>query len=198
MKLAILAKGETLSFFPGKDTGKNNVLVTPYDEVWGLNQQAKELDLDRCYVMDDLIYRMPLYAGPEFTEWLKGYKGMIITSKAYEDWPTAKSYPIEDIGKHFGLPLGVAMYSTIDYMIAHAVMEGWNEIDLFGVDNIGRGDHEMRASTGLWIGVAMGRGIKVRTFQGSFYQFWTNLGIAMEHGLYGYFYKPRIENLVRR
>lgn len=187
MKLAILAKGKTLARFSGSNG---------YDEVWGLNQQSQSLDLDRCFVMDDLVYRMPLYAGHEFVEWLKTYTGRIITSRKYDDWP-CEEYPIQDVCVYYGLPLGVSMYSTIDYMIALAVMEGWNEIDLYGVDNVDSGSPEMRASTALWIGVAMSRGVKVNTFQGSFYQFWTNLGIGMEFGLYGYTYKPRVENLVR-
>jgi len=193
MRLAILAKGETLKFFPkGNDT--------PFDEVWGLNQQAKDksLSLDRLYVMDDLMYRMSIWTGPEFTEWLKTYPGKIITAKAYPDWPTAESYPIEDIAKHFGLPFGIAMYSTIDYMIAQAIYEQWDVMDLFGVDNISHGQHEMRNSTGMWIAAAMSRDITVNTSPGSYYQFWTNTGIAHEYGLYGYHFRPRIENLVRR
>ncbi len=190
MKLAILAKGETVSQFPGHDG---------YDEVWGLNQQAfDDLELDRLYVMDDLIYRLPHYDGWDLADCLKDYRGRIITSKAYDEWPTSEAYPIEKHCKYFGLPMGAAMYSTPDYMIAQAIMEGWKEIDLFGVDNLSPGLHEMRAATTFWIGVAMAEGIKVTTPPGSFYQFFTNVSVGMEYGLYGYHFRPRIENLVRR
>ena len=200
-RLAILAKGETLKFYPGpwrKDEDQIGfVAPSDHDEIWGLNQLRLEgLDLDRLYVMDDLVYRMPFYAGTEFVEQLKSYPGRLITSRAYDDWPTSESFNIEECAKYFGLPLGVAMYSTTDYMIAHAIMEEWDQIDLFGVDNLTKGLHEMRCGTAVWIGAAQARGIKVTSCPGSFYQFWTNVGVAMEFGLYGYAMRPRIENLV--
>lgn len=200
-KLAILGKGETLKFFPGpwRETGKQVgfVMDEDFDEVWGLNQLKLEgLDLDRLYVMDDLVYRMPFYAGTEFVNGLKSYEGRLITSKQYDDWPTSEAYPIEEVCKFYGLPLGCAMYSTTDYMIAQAVIDQWDEIHLFGVDNLTKGLEEMRAATALWIGVAQARGIKVVTPPGSFYQFFTNVGVAMEFGMYGYAFRPRIENLV--
>jgi hypothetical protein len=193
MRLAIVAKGETYKFYPGK---AGNERMKPYDEVWGLNQLASIIEMDRCYVMDDLLYRMPAYAGQDFCDWLKSYKGRIITSHAYPDWPTSENYPLEEVCKHYGLPLGVAMYSTPDYMIAQAVMDGWKEIDIFGVDQIDKGLDEMRGATAVWIGVALSRGIVVRTFPGSFHQFFTNTGICMEYGLYGYVFRPRIEKLL--
>lgn len=88
------------------------------------------------------------------------------------------------------------MYSTPDYMLAMAIMEGFDEIDLYGVDMTqAKGLEEMRTGTGLWIGVAMAKGIRVTTVPGSFYQFYTNVSVAMEYGLYGYAFRPRIENL---
>ncbi len=187
-RVAILAKGETLSAYPGPEG---------FNELWGLNQIAElEHKLDRLYVMDDLVYRMPFYAGVEFVEWLKSYEGRLITSRQYDDWPTSEAFPIEEVCKFYGLPLGAAMYSTTDYMIAQAVIEEWDEIHLFGVDNLTKGIEEMRAATALWIGVAMARGIKVVSPPGSFYQFFTNVGVAMEFGMYGYTFRPRIENLV--
>ena len=194
MRVAILGKGETYNLYPGRE---GNEHVKPYDEVWGLNQMgAYDLGLDKLFVMDDLIYRMPQYAGQEFCDWLKDYKGRIITAAAYDDWPTSEPYPIEEHCKYFGIPLGLVMYSTPDYMLAMAIMEGFDEIDLYGVDMTqAKGLEEMRTGTGLWIGVAMAKGIRVTTVPGSFYQFYTNVSVAMEYGLYGYAFRPRIENL---
>lgn len=188
VKIAILAKGSTLQEYPGKDR---------YDEVWGLNQLGRTYIVDKLFVMDDLIYRMPTWAGEEFVDFLKTYDKPIITSQAYDDWPTSESFPIEDVAKHFGMPLGISMYSTVDYMLAYAVYIGVKEIDLFGVDCARPGrDETMRVSIGRWIAVAQANGIKVNTRPGSFFQWYTVPGICHERGLYGYNGAPRIENLV--
>lgn len=197
MKIAILANGETAKNF----TKRLSHLPKKYDQVWCLNQQAtwQGIDVDKCFVMDDLKLRMPFYAGYEFCEWLKTYDKPIVTSRAYEEWPTSEAFPIKEIAHYFGLPLGISMYSTPDYMIALAIYEGATHIDLFGVDMASdRGPMEMRCSTAQWIGAAHARGVLVRTFVGSFFQFFTNPGQVMECGLYGYVQKPRIEDLANQ
>ncbi len=194
MRIAILGNGPTTKRFI-----ENSPLRPDYDEVWGLNQQAtwKSLELDRCFIMDDFKLRMPFYSTYEFVEWLKTYPRRIITSRAYEEWPTSENFPIVEVAKYFGLPLGICMYSTPDYMIALAIYEGATQIDMYGVD-MGTKDFafEMRCATAQWIGAAHARGVLVRTFVGSFFQFFTNPGMAMEAGLYGYAQRPRIEDLV--
>jgi len=194
MKIAILANGETVQQFT-KPTG----IKPRHDEVWGLNQQAtwKGIELDRCFIMDDLKLRMPFYAGYDFVNWLKDYPKPVITCKAYDEWPTSEEFPIKEIAHYFGLPLGIAMYSTVDYMIALAIYEGATQIDLYGVDMSNKSaPTEMVLGTAAWIGAALARGVYVRTFLGSIFQYVSNPGIAMEAGLYGYVHKPRIEELV--
>lgn len=195
MRVAILANGKTVDNWT-----RNPTLVKKYDQVWGLNQQAtwKGLKLDKLFVMDDLKLRMPFYAGYDLTDWLKTYPGPIITSKAYEEWPTSEAYPIVEICHYFGLPLGTAMYSTPDYMIALAIYMGAKRIDLFGVDMMdgNKNSMEMLLATAQWIGAAAARGVLVRSFHGSAFQWLTNPGISMENGLYGYVRKPRVEELV--
>ena len=194
MKIAILANGETVQQFT-----KTGAIKPKYDEVWGLNQQAswEGITLDRCFIMDDLRMRMPFYSGYDFVNWLKDYKGRVITSKAYPEFPTSEDFPIESVAHYFGLPLGIAMYSTVDYMIALAIYEGATQIDLYGVDMTSKtAPTEMLLGTALWIGAAQARGVFVRTFVGSLFQFITNPGVALEAGLYGYVQSPRIENLV--
>jgi hypothetical protein len=187
MKIAVLAKGKTLAEYPGP---------AGYDEVWGLNQLAKTHKLDKLFVMDDLKLRMPHYDGPEFPEWLKSYPGRIITSRQYEEWPTSRPFPIEDVAKHFGLPLGIAMYSTVDYMLAYAIYKEAKQIDLFGVDCVSNKMELVRTSIAVWIGAAMSRGIRVTSRDGSFSRYWTYAGRCLEQGLYGYVDRPRIETLV--
>lgn len=194
MKIAILAQGETVAQFT-----KPLAIKPTYDEVWGLNQQStwKGITLDKCFIMDDLKLRMPFYAGYDFVNWLKLYDKPIITSKQYDEWPTSEAYPIEEVSHYFGLPLGISMYSTPDYMIALAIYQGAKQIDLYGVDMTSKAaPPEMLIGTSMWIGAAQARGVFVRTFQGSMFQYITNPGIALEAGLYGYVQRPRIEDLV--
>jgi hypothetical protein len=127
----------------------------------------------------------------------RDYDKPIVTSKAYEEWPTSEAYPIKEIAHYFGLPLGVALYSTVDCMIALAIYKGATRIDLYGVDMVGKvAPQEMVMGTAAWIAAAQARGVFVKTFVGSIFQPLTNPGIAMEMGLYGYVQKPRIEDLV--
>jgi len=196
MRLAILGCGKSIDKYPGRngDRYKN-----PYDEVWALNGMAFWpgcQDIDRLYVMDDMIHRLPYYSNPELGESLKKYDKRIITSRVYDGWPTAERFPIEDCVKEFGLPLGIAMYSTPDFMIAHAIMEGWDSIDLFGIDNQERCMEEMQSGTAKWIGAAQSRGVMVNSYLGSHHMYSTNTAIAHEFGLYGYAFRPRIESLV--
>jgi len=195
-RLAILACGKSIEKYPGRggDQYKN-----PYDEVWALNGMAFWPgceDIDKLYVMDDLVHRLPYYTNPELPDSLKKYEKRIITSRVYSDWPTSERFPIEDCVKEFGLPLGIAMYSTPDYMLAHAIMEGFSSIDLFGVDNQEKAVAEMSQATAKWIGVAQSRGIKVNTCQGSVHQLSTSTAFAHEFGLYGFAFRPRIESFI--
>lgn len=189
MKLALLAKGPTLAKYPGREG---------YDAAWGLNQLGQSHELDALFVMDDLELRLPYYNGPEFPEWLKGYKGRLITSRPYPDWPTSEAYPVVEVCQFFGVPFGVAMYSTVDWMLAYAVYIGVKHIDLYGVDCLEPKLEQMRNSISFWIGVAMSRGVRVTAKAGSFFRYWTDAGIALEQGCYGYVERPRIETLVAR
>lgn len=198
-KVAICGGGKSMELFPGKDYG--------YDEVWTLNKQVMVMDqskIDRLFVMDDLKLRAPFYGveGAEFVEWLVyEYEGRTITSHLYEDLPDhIEAFPIVAICEDFGHQVGTAMYSSPDYMIAMAVHEKFDQIDMYGVDmNHNKCSEVMRNATSLWIGVATGRGLKVRVFSGSFYENFLNPGVSMEFGLYGYdsAKRPRIEHLIQ-
>jgi len=189
MKLAILARGSTLSEFPGNDQ---------FDEVWGLNRVGETHDLDRLFIMDDFKLRLVHFEDPEFLEWLKTYPGRIITSRKYDEWPTAEEFALTDAAHYFGLPLGIAMYSTVDYMLATAIMEGVDEIHTYGVDCPYKAVTDVvRTSIAVWMGAALARGILVTSRPDSFSQWWTHVGLISEQGMYGYTARPRIEDLVR-
>ncbi len=193
MKVAILAGGKSVARY------RRNELNPQYDQVWGLNNQAtwKDLTLDRCFVMDDLKMRLPYYTSFDFANWLKTYKRPIITSQAYPEWPTSENYPIKEICHEFGVPAGMAMYSSPDYMIALAIYEGATEIDLYGVDlNSDKELFEFRLGTAHWVGIAAARKVLVRAQAESILQYLTSAAFVIERGMYGYAKRPRIEDMV--
>jgi hypothetical protein len=182
-RVSLLAKGATLKSFDGEG------------EVWGLNQLGKDFDLNRLFVMDDLKSRLPHWDA-DLPDWLKTYDKEIITSKVYPEWPTSVRFPLEAVSKFFGMPLGISFYSSVDYMIALAIYEGYDEINLCGVDCANpRREHTERCSIARWIAVAQSKKIRVITYPGSFFHWFTQTGICYNEGLYGYDRAPRIENL---
>lgn len=195
-KVAIIARGPSSSEYPGEEE---------FDEIWILNAIAlfHKGKVDKLFIMDDLKLRMPFYSpdNEKFIEIiLRDWTGEVITSHKYEEYPdNIKEFPLHDCVKQFGLIPGTAFYSTTDYMIALAIMEGFNEINLYGVDNNflpGQGLEQMRSSLALWIGIATGRGVKVTVAAGSFYEYFLHSGVTLEQGLYGYVKRPRLENLI--
>lgn len=77
----------------------------------------------------------------------------------YAEIPKSEAFPIHEAVKEFGIPY---FTNTICYMIAYAVLKGAKEIDIFGVNQAGSHEYlEEKGGVEYWIGVAVGRGIKV-------------------------------------
>ena len=68
-------------------------------------------------------------------------------------------YPLQDIMAEFGTDY---FSSSTDYLVAWAIHNKYDRIELFGCAMDDKGDHlEKRAGLDFWCGVAIGRGIKV-------------------------------------
>ena len=69
------------------------------------------------------------------------------------------NYPLKEIIASFGIDY---FSNTIAYAIALAIYEGYEEIDLYGInlDNLQEATHE-KDGIDFWCGFAKGRGIKV-------------------------------------
>lgn len=115
---------------------------------------------------------------------LKGKDGKptpIYMVDAYPDIPNAIRYPIEDMITEFdpqkrlhvwkepfknsyALDWNGYLTNSVSYMIAIAIHAGYEEIGIYGVDmaQIAGGEYSMqRASCEYYVGIAVGRGIKV-------------------------------------
>jgi hypothetical protein len=68
-------------------------------------------------------------------------------------------YPVEEIISEFGIDY---FQSSVDFMLAMAIYEGYEEIYLYGVDMSVAGEYETQKPSGsFWLGVAKGRGINI-------------------------------------
>lgn len=119
-----------------------------------------------------------------------------LTLKHYDFIPTSQKYPVEEICNHFGID-----YFTggVDYMLAYAIWKGVEQIDIYGVHTTYDDEYQyQKPSLEFWIGVAVGRGIKI-TVHGShsllkpMYQkmIYTNEGENADGLRYGYFTPQR-------
>jgi hypothetical protein len=80
------------------------------------------------------------------------------------DIPNAIVYPLEAIKKEFFRNVNREQFftSSFPYMIALAIYEGFDEISLYGINQTLKTEYEKHLPcSDFWIGVAVGRGIKV-------------------------------------
>lgn len=77
----------------------------------------------------------------------------------YAEIPKSEAFPIKEVVKKFGLPY---FTNTISYMIAYALLQGAEEIDIYGVNQASSSEYFYeKAGVEYWIGIATGLGVKV-------------------------------------
>ncbi len=107
----------------------------------------------------------------------------LISPYKYAEIPLSEAFPIKECMKEFGLPY---FSNTISYMIAFALLNKAEQIDLYGVNQASSSEYFYeKASVEYWLGIAVGRGVKV-TINGAKSEL---LGNKMRFGgnlLYGY------------
>lgn len=94
--------------------------------------------------------------GTDYLKWLKECPIPVYMIEKFADIPSAVRFPIEDAVSNFG----DYYYSTISYMIALAIMEGFTTIGIWGVDLSHDSEYEyQKPSAEYLLGVARGLGI---------------------------------------
>lgn len=176
-------------------------------QVWGLNDHIMSRPFDIIFEPHDVEWwkehcdEATWYhkTAPRYLQHFKKVNEMEIpylTLKHYDFIPTSKPYPVEEICESFGID-----YFTggVDYMMAYAIWTKVESIDLYGVHTVYDDEYQyQKPSLEFWIGVAIGRGIKV-TVHGShsllkpMYQkkIYTNRGENADGLRYGYFTPQR-------
>lgn len=185
MKVALVALGPTAAGYVelSQKFGSRHKM---FDQTWVVNKFAGLFEADLIFHMDDFrLQERRAEAGNhvigEMLKEMKATKTPIITSRCYEDYPSAEAYPLQEVVNTFGFPY---FNGTVSYAIAYAALKGVTELSCFGCDfawaNTPQKVERGRACCEYWIGRAMERGMRVRVLE------YSNLLDGGKPQLYGY------------
>lgn len=157
-KVAIVGYSPTRANAPYNDTEW---------EIWGINDLWKFNDVPRY----DRWFDLHTFDTAKEPDKIKGIREAfsvgntpIYLQEVDPDLPNSRRYPIEAIRKEFGS----YFTNTISFMIALAIYEGYEEIGVYGVDMSTYGEYShQRASCEYFLGIAVGKGIKVTVPDGA-------------------------------
>ena len=155
-KVCLLGTSNTLNQAPFNDSSF---------EFWALNDMYEMIPTKNItrwfeiHTRQEQERHVSKRASGSYLEGLKALTIPVYMQEHFEDVPTSIKYPLETMVEHFGRQY---FKSTLDYMMALALYEGFEEIHLYGVnmaDNIEYA--HQRPSMEYWIGRAEGMGVKV-------------------------------------
>lgn len=123
-------------------------------EVWGLNESCFELPyFSKCFQIHDDFRKYAFHIKE-----LQKCKKPIIMRDKFNDIPMSEKLPLDDLVKKYGEMFS----STMDYMMATAIEEGFEKISLYGMDMVIGSEYSYQRPTFLYfIGLARGQGIQV-------------------------------------
>lgn len=107
---------------------------------------------------------------PGYYKWLQEHHSFpVYMQDAYEDVPSSKKYPLDQIARYYlpnllrgTKPISDFFTSTAAFAIALAVFLHYTEIHLCGVEMASGTEYvRQRDCVSFWLGIAIGRGIKV-------------------------------------
>jgi hypothetical protein len=159
---------------PGKKVAilgfTDSIKQAPFDdlswEIWGLNELY--LMIPRWTRWFEIHSREVYEADKKRTSdhilALRAMTCPVYMHQHYDDIPASVPYPLPQIAELFANPGKGLPYltNTISYMIALAILEGFSEIAVYGVDMATDSEYSVqRPSCEYFLGFAQGRGIKV-------------------------------------
>jgi hypothetical protein len=143
----------------------------PGTEVWSLNMAHRTMLGVKFHAYFELHRRQYLQSyepdnWKERVAWVKILKRKDCPFYTFEPWPEAKTnrlYPKREVEAL--TPHGTYHLGSFDWMVAFAILQGFEAIKLYGVD-FSRGGEPIgaRACLEYWLGIAEGRGIAVEVF----------------------------------
>jgi hypothetical protein len=143
-------------------TAKETLIEAPFNnpefEIWALNDMhalgIKPHRWFELHIWDEWKLRHP---GTE--EYLKTCGVPVYMHEINHNIPTSVKYPIEDIISRFNRKY---FQSTVDYLIALALYEGFEEIHIYGVNMAASDEYgHQKPSAEYWLGRAEGMGVEI-------------------------------------
>lgn len=163
-------------------------------EVWGLQYTWKSHQLDRAFVMDEeaWIVSKNNTLGRDIVKEINSYEFSVYVSKPWANLDKWVEYPLEHVvsgipnlkhrvlekterGEEWTEVQGKYFLNSFCYMLALAIFEGFERIELYGIDMANMNGRlspnetweDERSCVSFWVGVAIGRGIEVVISGGS-------------------------------
>ncbi len=125
-------------------------------DIWGVNRCYKHQEkLDRLYFLDNLdVFE------PEFAESVNALGIPVFCQKHYEEIEQSRPYPLDEVLQAFGVSY---FTSTIAYMMAHAIKEGYKKIVLHQILSYPHAPDYMdqKPCLDFWSGIAIAKGVQI-------------------------------------
>lgn len=142
----------------------------PYeDSSWQIWSTARNYDMgkryDRWFELHGIEYLKNLRVEPEHLKFLESAGNKLILREPYPDYPDAILYPKDEVLEYFRAAnprLGKYFTSSIAWMLGMAIMQGPEEIGIWGVDMALDEEYgHQRCCCEALLGFAIGKGIKI-------------------------------------
>ena len=144
----------------------------PFDEdvvIWGTGGVLTAPDVTRCDAVFEL-HPERYWKMPNVLPVLAGYKGIIYMQEKVDEIPTSCRYPIEAVKQQFYIPtMGRSLYitNTVAFMFALAYLEGYKEIETFGVWMEHATEYtNQRTNLEYYVGYLTAKGVKITLHAG--------------------------------
>ena len=162
----------------------SSAMAAPFDnpeyEVWGMNQLYRHIPrADRWFEIHH-NWHEHVVEGTDHLGWLQAFPGPIYNCTKIAEIPNSVPFPRADCAA-----AGTDYWtSSIAYMIALAIRDGFTTIDLYGIDLVvGEEYAHQKPCAEFWIGVAQGRGLTIGIHQ--------NSALLKHQFAYGYDSEPK-------
>jgi len=139
----------------------------PFDdltvEIWGMNALYRPGFLKRADRWFEIHNRALIETKLEtrrpngYLDWLRGFPGPVYMQQGWDDIPTSVRYPLKAVVDL----VGPYLTSTVSMMLGLAILEGFDEISLFGVDMAVEDYQDQRAGAEYLLGFARAKGTTI-------------------------------------
>ena len=156
-KIAICGTGQDWNLFPVQS---DHTIYALNDYV---NFEKFQIMPDILFIMDVLDEKPMVVSGiqdlGQTVARINQLGCRFIAPYKYAEIPKSEAFPLRECVKEFGAPY---FTNTVAFMIAHALLSGAKEIDIYGVNQASSSEYFYEKSgVEYWLGVANGRGVKV-------------------------------------